>query len=30
MFADVLALAVNRLPGEAPAPAGTMYRFEEG
>src|SRR3984885_8800111 len=30
VFADVLALAVNRLPGEAPAPAGTMYRFEEG
>ena len=30
VFADVLALAVNRLPAEAPAPAGTMYRFEEG
>jgi hypothetical protein len=30
VFADVLALAVNRLAGEAPAPAGTMYRFEQG
>jgi purine nucleoside phosphorylase len=30
VFADVLALAVNRLAGEAPVPAGTMYRFEEG
>ena len=30
VFADVLALAVNRLAGEAPVSAGTMYRFEEG
>jgi purine nucleoside phosphorylase len=30
VFADVLALAVTGLAGEAPAPAGTMYRFEQG
>jgi purine nucleoside phosphorylase len=30
VFADVLALAVNRLSGEAPEPGGTMYRFEQG
>ena len=30
VFADVLALAVNRLSGQAPAPGGTMYRFEQG
>ena len=30
VFADVLALAVNGMGGEAPAPAGTMYRFERG
>ncbi len=30
VFADVLALAVNRLSGEAPAPGGTMFRFEQG
>jgi purine nucleoside phosphorylase len=30
VFADVLALAVKDMPGEAPAPGGTMYRFEQG
>jgi 5'-methylthioadenosine phosphorylase len=30
VFADLLAIAVNRLSGEAPAPGGTMYRFEQG
>jgi purine nucleoside phosphorylase len=32
VFADVLALAVTRLSGEglAPAPGGTMFRFEQG
>jgi purine nucleoside phosphorylase len=30
VFADVLALAVNGMPGDAPAPGGTMYRFEQG
>ena len=30
VFADVLALAVNGLSGEPPAPGGTMYRFERG
>ena len=30
VFADVLALAVNRLSAQAPAPGGTMYRFEQG
>ncbi|MFZ1993465.1 MAG: MTAP family purine nucleoside phosphorylase [Solirubrobacteraceae bacterium] len=29
VFADVLALAVNRLSQTAPAPGGTMYRFEQ-
>jgi purine nucleoside phosphorylase len=30
VFGDVLAHAVNRLAREAPAPAGTMFRFEQG
>lgn len=30
VFADVLAAAVARLDGQAPAPAGTMFRFEQG
>jgi hypothetical protein len=30
VFADVLAGAVTRLDREPPAPAGTMYRFEQG
>ncbi|HEY2317515.1 MAG TPA: MTAP family purine nucleoside phosphorylase [Solirubrobacteraceae bacterium] len=31
VFAEVLAIAVNRLPAaEAPAPGGTMFRFERG
>jgi purine nucleoside phosphorylase len=30
VFADVLRGAVTRLAAEAPAPAGTMYRFEQG
>jgi 5'-methylthioadenosine phosphorylase len=30
VFADVLALAVTRLAAEAPAPAGTMFRFQRG
>ncbi|MGZ4168229.1 MAG: phosphorylase family protein, partial [Solirubrobacteraceae bacterium] len=33
VFADVLAIAVNRLSepaAEAPAPGGTMFRFEQG
>jgi hypothetical protein len=31
VFADVLAIAVNRLVGaEAPVPGGTMFRFERG
>ncbi len=32
VFADVLAIAANRLAGlaAAPAPGGTMYRFEQG
>jgi 5'-methylthioadenosine phosphorylase len=32
VFADVLAIAVNRLAGfvEPPAPGGTMFRFERG
>jgi purine nucleoside phosphorylase len=30
VFADVLALAVNRLDGEAQEPGGTMYRLEQG
>ena len=30
VFADVIAAAVPRLDREPPAPAGTMYRFEQG
>jgi len=30
VFADVLAIAVNGLAGQAPAPGGTMFRFEQG
>jgi len=30
VFAEVLALAVGRLAGQAPAPGGTMFRFEQG
>jgi purine nucleoside phosphorylase len=30
VFADVLRGAVTRLAAETPAPAGTMYRFEQG
>jgi 5'-methylthioadenosine phosphorylase len=30
VFADVIAAAVPRLHGAPPAPAGTMYRFEQG
>ncbi len=29
VFADVLTVAVGRLAGGAPAPAGTMFRFEQ-
>ena len=30
VFADVVAGAAARLDREPPAPAGTMYRFEQG
>ncbi len=30
VFADVVAGAIGRLEREPPAPAGTMYRFEQG
>jgi hypothetical protein len=30
VFAEVLAGAVRRLAVQPPAPAGTMYRFEQG
>jgi purine nucleoside phosphorylase len=30
VFANVLAIAVNGLAGETPAPGGTMYRLQQG